>query len=99
MYPRADWYQPVDTVILTFLSDHRFRMVVPPIVIAINSGISATHANRRIKILHDAGLVEEPKPMGKSGYYRITDLGERVALGAVDSEEIEELDPDDPRSD
>lgn len=91
MFPRAEWYQPVDTLILIFMAGHRFRMVVPPMVVSINIGISSPHANRRLRILEEAGLVEKPDPPGKNGYYRITDLGERAALGAIDLEEFEEL--------
>jgi DNA-binding transcriptional ArsR family regulator len=46
-----------------------------------------------LKILDDAGLVEDAKPMGKDKYYRITNFGERVAMGTVESEELRELDP------
>lgn len=93
MYPNAEWYNPVDTVILTFLSDHKMRIVVPSIVVSVNCGCSSRHASRRLKILEDAGLVEKPDPPGKDGYYRITNLGERAALGALDAEKVEEIEP------
>lgn len=95
MFPRADWFQPVDTLILIFMAGHRFRMVVPPIVVSVNIGISSPHANRRMRILEDAGMIEKPDPPGKDGYYRITNLGERAALGQIDHEELESLNPEE----
>jgi DNA-binding transcriptional ArsR family regulator len=94
MYPRVDWYKPVDTVILSFMTEHKFRITITPMVVSVNLGISSRHANRRLKILEDAGMVEVPNPPDKDGYYRATSLGERAAMAAIDSEELEGIDVD-----
>lgn len=92
MIPRVEWMRPADVVLLLFLSEHRWRIAVTPSVAALNTGLSDTHANRRLKILTDAGLVEIADDRG---YYRVTDLGVRVVLGEVDPEELEGLDPEE----
>lgn len=95
MIPRVDWMQGSDIPILLFLSEHRWRIIATPSVVALNAGLSQTHANRRLKILTSAGLTEL---YDDRGYYRITDLGERTVLGAVEPEELQDLDPEDPRN-
>lgn len=94
MLPRVDWIRPADLVILLFLSEHRWRLVVPPVVVAINTGLSNNHANRRLKLLAEAGLVDRvDEEIGKQGYYRINGLGERVIMGQVPADELEDRDP------
>lgn len=94
MLPRVEWMASADIPILLYLSEHRWRVVAPPATVAVNTGLSNNHANRRLKILADAGLVEDVGPeIGKSAYYRITGLGERVIMGQVPASELEGLDP------
>lgn len=94
MLPRVDWLRPVDYVILLFLSEHRWRLVVPPVVVALNTGLSNNHANRRLKLLAEAGVVDRvDEEIGKTGYYRINSFGERVIMGQVPADELRELDP------
>ena len=95
MLPQIEWMASADVPILLYLSEHRWRIVAPPATVSVNTGLSNTHANRRLKILNDAGLVETvDEKVGKQGYYRITDLGERFIMGQVDAEELEGLDPE-----
>ena len=94
MLPRVGWMASADIPILLFLSEHRWRLVAPPATVAVNTGLSNTHANRRLKILEYAGLVENvDDEVEKTGYYRITDYGEQVIFGQVPADELEELDP------
>ena len=94
MLPRVDWMQSADIPILLYLSEHRWRIAAPPATVAVNVGLSNTHANRRLKILEDAGLVETvDDEVEKTGYYRITNYGERVIMGQVSASELNELDP------
>lgn len=90
MIPNVSWMVAADTLILFFLSEHRWRFLVTPSMVATNVGMSTSHANRRLKILQDAGMVEQADDRG---YYRITDLGERLILGQCTKEELEKLDP------
>lgn len=94
MLPRVEWMQSADFPILLYLSEHRWRIVAPPATVAVNTGLSNTHANRRLKILEDAGLVETvDEEVGTTGYYRITGHGEEVIMGRASAEELNELDP------
>lgn len=94
MLPRVDWMASADFPILLYLSEHRWRIAAPPATVAVNTGLSNTHANRRLKILEDAGLVETvDEQVEKTGYYRITEYGEQVIMGQVPAAELRELDP------
>jgi len=91
MLPQISWMVAADSLILWFLSTgSRWRIVVNPSTLAINCGLSQTHANRRIKLLEDAGMIEQ---VDDRGYYRIDDLGERFILGDCTKEELEKLSP------
>lgn len=92
MLPKVSWMVAADSLILWFLSSSaRWRLVVTPSVVAINTGLSSSHANRRMNILEDGGLLEQ---VDERGYYRISDLGERFVLGDVTKEELEAKDPE-----
>ncbi|WP_248911055.1 winged helix-turn-helix domain-containing protein [Halocatena marina] len=54
-----------------------------------NVSISEGHANRRIKVLTESGLLEQ-----RNRTYIITDLGMRYVRGEMDEEELESLNPD-----
>lgn len=90
MIPKVDWMVAADTLILWFMSEHRFRFATTPSVVALNVGMSQSHANRRMKFLEGAGLVEM---VDDRGYYRITDFGERFILGHCTKEELEKANP------
>lgn len=92
MIPNVSWMVAADSLILFYLSDHRIRIAQSPANVAINVGMNNTHANRRMKIMADAGLLEV---VDDRGYYRITELGERFILGDLDKEEVEKLDPEE----
>ncbi len=90
MIPKVDWMVAADTLILWFLSEHRFRFVATPSVVALNVGLSQSHANRRMKILNDGGLIDLADDRG---YYRITDFGMRYVMGEVTKQELVDADP------
>lgn len=92
MIPKVDWMVAADTLIIWFMSEHRFRFAVNPTVVAINVGMSQSHANRRMKFLTQAGLIEQ---VDDRGYYRISDLGQRYIIGECTLEELEAVNPMD----
>lgn len=90
MIPSVSWMVHADWLILFFLSEHRWRFVATPAVIAENVDISNSHASRRLKRLLGAGLVEQHS----RGHYRITDRGVRYVMGELGEDRLEELDPE-----
>ena len=90
MLPNVDWMVPLDALICMFLSDHRWRFPATPKSIAMAIGTGPSNASQRIGLLNEAGLLEK---VDEHGYYRITELGERYALGETTKEELESVDP------
>lgn len=92
MIPDTEWLVAADSLVLWFMSSSaRWRLVATPSVVAINIGMSSSHINRRMGLLEDAGLLEV---VDERGYYRITDLGERLVLGQLDADDLEDPDAD-----
>lgn len=92
MLPNVSWMVPTDWVIMFFLTEHRWRIAAPPTQIALNLGVSKSTVHRRLKALEAAGMVQI---VDDRGYYQATDLGVRYAMGSVDKETLENLDPGD----
>jgi predicted transcriptional regulator len=93
MLPKVDWMVPSDTIILLFLSEHRWRFTANPAVIARNLGMSRSQIARRCKKLAAAGLIELYDESG--AYYRITDYGIRFIMGDLGDEQIPAPEGDD----
>jgi len=90
MLPNVDWTVPLDALICMFLSDHRWRFPATPKSVALGIGTGSSNVSHRISLLNDAGFVEK---VDDAGYYRITELGERYALGETTRDELEAVDP------
>lgn len=91
MIPESDWMVPADVLILWFMSEHRFRMVSTPKVVSKNLGVlSSSHANRRMRFLQEAGLLDSVEGRG---YYRISEDGYKLIRGHMKKEDLEARDP------
>ncbi len=91
MLPNVSWMVPTDWVMLFFLTEHRWRIAAGPSQIALNIGVSKSTVNRRLDALQTAGMI---RVVDERGYYQATDLGVRFAMGDLDKETLENLDPD-----
>jgi predicted transcriptional regulator len=92
MIASAEWTVPADWQIIFFLSEHRLRFAAPPATVSANCDLSTGHANTRLGLLLEAGLVE----LGdERGYYRVTHDGIRWFNGEMTDEELRERDPRD----
>lgn len=90
MIPDADWFGRADFIILHYLSEHRYRIALTPAVVAKNTAMSKGHAQRRLGLLVDAGLINS---LEDRGFYQINDQGERLITGNMSSERLEAIDP------
>lgn len=75
---RDAWMHPADRRILEYLGEHPPDYV--PLV-ANRLGLNLSHAERRVEVLVDRGLVE---PVTEESIYGLTDRGE-VLLAAEDA--------------
>lgn len=88
-----------DYQVLEFLNQPGLTATSKVIVINVASDdCRAPTLRKRIPVLRDRNLIEHPEsvPEGfsKSGVYRITDLGRRIASGELSLNEIRELEED-----
>lgn len=87
--PLASWFHPADRALLRFYGEHSHgKFECPPSPAGRNVDISEVHARDRVRILSDAGLLEQTHTS-----YQITDLGLRYVRGEIEWEELEALDP------
>lgn len=91
--PSADWINPSDWAILYFMDGHRQVLAVSPAVVAANIPVASTTAQRRLKVLSEAGLVEPDPEVESTGYYKITEIGQQYIGGELTREDVEALGP------
>jgi len=95
MIPKVSWLTAADTLIIWWMSEHRYRVAVTAAIVSTNIGLSQSHVNRRMNLLEAGGLIEEAENVDKRGYYQISDLGERYIIGDCSLDELEQRDPTD----
>lgn len=87
--PLATWFHPADRALLRFYGGHlNGKFECPPSPAGRNVDISEVHARDRVRVLSDAGLLEQTQTS-----YQITDLGLQYVNGEMDREALEALDP------
>ena len=82
MRPRVEWMNQTDDRILELLAES--DLILSPAVTAINLDYSRNWVSRRMGKLEDAGLLEQVK----SGYYRITEKGEKYLEGELEADDM-----------
>lgn len=88
--PLASWFHPADRALMRFYGGHLDgKFACPPSPAGRNIDISEVHARDRVRVLSEAGLLEQINTS-----YRITDLGLRYVQGEVDRKKLEALAPD-----
>lgn len=89
MLPTASWFHAADRSLMCFYGGHRGgKFACPPGAAGYNVSISEQHARRRVRVLLDAGLLEQVHSR-----YMITDLGVEYIEGDIDQEQLEDLNP------
>lgn len=83
MRPRVAWMRPVDDWILECLESS--GLVLSPRVIAHNIDYGRSYVGRRLQTLEANELVERVD----TGFYRISDLGQKYLQGELSAEDLE----------
>ena len=91
MLPIPSWMVSADVLIIQFLNGHERPFVIRPTAVSKNISISDSHAQRRLRHLQEAGLVES---VADPGYYMITEDGQRFHSGTISREELETREPE-----
>lgn len=87
--PLASWFHSADRALLLFYGGHLDgKFECPPSPAGRNVDISEVHARDRVRVLSDAGLLEQAHTS-----YQITDLGLQYVRGEMSWEELKALDP------
>lgn len=95
MRARVVWITIGDVDILEFLDGHEIpNFEAQPGQIAKNTPKTASTVRNRVRILKEAGLIEQTDE--KRGYYQISDLGRRYLNDELTDTELEELENFDP---
>ena len=84
MADKLDWMSPRDMILLEGLANSGDLPIQTPSTLARNLEMNRADVNERLRILTQNDLVNRVS----RGYYRITELGEEVAAGDYDSDEL-----------
>lgn len=85
---RPAWMHRSHVAVLEFLENRGDDLVSPPFVIAENTGLSRSTADKAVRELRDRGLVTYYDEA--SALYRITDRGLSFLEGDVPAEALED---------
>lgn len=85
MWSRIPWLKPVHMAILNLLSPPK-RLALTPANIAHNIEYSDGYVADQCRFLVERGLLEVTR--NGDPFYSVTDLGERVAAGEIEAEEL-----------
>ena len=87
MIPRITWFSKIDYPIWEFLGE--YDIIVSRKVVAANIDYDANYTGKRLRIMRDAGLLEQRE----DSLYEVSDLGRELLAGNISKDDLEALDP------